>query len=122
LYKNVPTVGRNSDIFNPAPSVKRDGFLVHKRGQGTYRANSKPRNTSNDSGKNEIVAFGGRKQSTKTMEQLAREGASQALNSQEKLETEKNEDPNDTTAMSDMNSLNNFSYYGRGFYNRNQRV
>jgi len=24
--------------------------------------------------------------------------------------------------MSDLQSLNNFSYYGRGFYNRNQRV
>ena len=28
---------------------------------------------------------------------------------------------NDTTAMSDMNSLQNFSYYGRRFQDRNHR-
>ena len=74
LYKNLPTAGRTSDIFNPAPTTKKDGFLVHKRGQGTYRANSKPRGISNDSGNNEIVAIGGRR-STKTIDQLARENS-----------------------------------------------
>lgn len=46
------------------------------------------------------------------MEQNAREGAAQAMNSEE----------DDTTAMSDLNSLQNFSYYGRGFGARQARM
>ena len=47
------------------------------------------------------------------MEQLAREGAAQAMASG-RLDTDVS-DQNDTTAMSDLNSLQNFSYYGRRF-------
>ena len=42
------------------------------------------------------------------MEQLAREGANQAMASAGSEE-------DDTTAMSDLNSMQNFSYYGRRF-------
>ena len=31
------------------------------------------------------------------------------------VDTDGDDDPNDTTAMSDLNSLQNFSYYGRRF-------
>jgi len=53
------------------------------------------------------------------MEQLAREGAAQAMTA---LETEEIEDPNETTALSDANSLQNFSYYGRRMMDRNFKV
>ena len=52
-----------------------------------------------------------------TMEQLAREGAQQAM-ATGALGTEED----DTTAMSDLNSLQNFSYYGRRFNDRNNRM
>ena len=42
---------------------------------------------------------------------MAREGAAQAMASEE----------DDTTAMSDLNSLQNFSYYGRRLQDRNTR-
>lgn len=48
------------------------------------------------------------------MEQLAKEGAAMAM-ARGGVDTDADEDPNDTTAMSDLNSLQNFSYYGRRF-------
>ena len=53
----------------------------------------------------------------KTMEQLAREGAAKAFHSDED-EDASTTFKNDTTAMSDLNSLQNFSYYGRRFQDR----
>ena len=52
------------------------------------------------------------------MDQLAREGAQQAM-----AAAGVGSDEDDTTAMSDLNSLQNFSYYGRRFNdNRNNRM
>ena len=52
-----------------------------------------------------------------TMEQLAREGAQQAM-----ISGAIGSDEDDTTGISDLNSLQNFSYYGRGFNDRNRRM
>ncbi len=53
------------------------------------------------------------------MEQLAREGAAQAMASghldSDDDATSELTFKNDTTAMSDLNSQQNFSYYGRRF-------
>lgn len=52
------------------------------------------------------------------MDQLAREGVQQAM-----AAGGVGSDEDDTTAMSDLNSLQNFSYYGRRFNgDRNTRM
>ena len=48
------------------------------------------------------------------MEQLAREGAAIAM-ARGGVDSDGEDNPNDTTANSDLNSLQNFSYYGRRF-------
>ena len=94
-------------MTNPVVPQK-DAFFVHKRGQGTLKSG---RNPSND----RSVNLG--QKLPKTMEQLAREGAAQAMasNGSDDDDTSNLTFKNDTTAMSDLNSLQNFSYYGRRF-------
>ena len=55
------------------------------------------------------------------MEQLAREGAAIAM-ARGGVDSDGEDNPNDTTANSDLNSLQNFSYYGRRFQDGTTRM
>ena len=91
---------------------------MHKRGQGDY-GTKLPQQTGISTER--VMTM----QEPKTMERLAREGAAQAMASggfnTEEDEASELTFKNDTTAMSDLNSLQNFSYYGRRFQDQNFR-